>query len=219
MKKRLISFMLLITVISCVGFNTDYFKNLLTLISQAAKEVIYEETESCDEETTDSAVDRLEQELEKLDVRNFFEEESETESGKYSADFDDLAAYRRQQGMPVAGSIEDKHTAAKLIIGDNVYYGRNGHGKQNEVTSVFTVNPQTATHAEGDVFYQAKMDGNTNTTAVLIIDRYVCRACGFNGGIRSLAKQMGITDLTIVCPNHDPINFNPQVKPIPNPFK
>ena len=81
MKKRLISFMLLITVISCVGFNTDYFKNLLTLISQAAKEVIYEETESYDEETTDSAVDRLEQELEKLDVRNFFEDESETESG------------------------------------------------------------------------------------------------------------------------------------------
>ena len=81
MKKRLISFMLLITVISCVGFNTDYFKNLLTFISQAAKEVIYEETESYDEETTDSAVDRLEQELEKLDVRNFFEDESETESG------------------------------------------------------------------------------------------------------------------------------------------
>ena len=81
MKKRLISFMLLITVISCVGFNTDYFKNLLTLISQAAKEVIYEETESYDEETSDSAVDRLEQELQKLDVRNFFEDESETESG------------------------------------------------------------------------------------------------------------------------------------------
>lgn len=84
MKKRLISFMLLITVISCVGFNTDYFKNLLTLISQAAKEVIYEETERYDEETTDSAVDSLEQELEKLDVRNFFEDESETESGSSS---------------------------------------------------------------------------------------------------------------------------------------
>ena len=81
MKKRLISFMLLITVISCFGFNTDYFKNLLTLISQAAKEGIYEETERYDEETTDSAVDSLEQELEKLDVRNFFEDESETESG------------------------------------------------------------------------------------------------------------------------------------------
>ena len=81
MKKRLISFMLLITVISCVGFNTDYFKNLLTLISQAAKEVIYEETESYNEETSDSAVDRLEQELEKLDVRNLFEKECETETG------------------------------------------------------------------------------------------------------------------------------------------
>lgn len=76
--------------------------------------------------------------------------------GKYATDFDDLAAYRRQQGMPIAGSAEDKHTAAKLIIGDNVYYGRNGHGKQNKVTSVFTVNPQTATHAEGDVFIKLK---------------------------------------------------------------
>ena len=145
--------------------------------------------------------------------------EKDSKGGKYATDFDDLAAYRRQQGMPIAGSAEDKHTAAKLIIGDNVYYGRNGHGKQNKVTSVFTVNPQTATHAEGDVFYQAKMAGNTNTTAVLITDRCACRACGFNGGIRSLAKQMGITDLTIVSPSHDPINFNPQVKPIPNPFK
>ena len=101
MKKRLISFMLLITVISCFGFNTDYFKNLLTLISQAAKEVIYEETESYDEETTDSAVDRLEQELEKLDVRNFFEDESETESGS------ETGPYAYLEDEPTVGAGKD----------------------------------------------------------------------------------------------------------------
>ncbi len=149
----------------------------------------------------------------------FFASDEVYENSRYLNDFDDLATYRRKQGMPVAGSAEDKHTAAKLIIGDDVFYGRNGHGKQNEVASVFTVNPQTATHAEGDVFFQAKISGNKNTKAVLITDRCACRACGFNGGIRSLAKQMGITDLTIVSPEHAAINFNPQVKPNPNPFK
>ena len=107
MKKRLISFMLLITVISCFGFNTDYFKNLLTLISQAAKEVIYEETESYDEETTDSAVDRLEQELEKLDVRNFFEDESETESGS------ETGPYAYLEDEPTVGAGKDFTAAQK----------------------------------------------------------------------------------------------------------
>lgn len=107
MKKRLISFMLLITVISCFGFNTDYFKNLLTLISQAAKEVIYEQTESYDEETTDSAVDRLEQELEKLDVRNFFEDESETESGS------ETGPYAYLEDEPTVGAGKDFTAAQK----------------------------------------------------------------------------------------------------------
>lgn len=137
----------------------------------------------------------------------------------YSKDFEDLARYREEQGMPVAGSSGDKCTAGKLKIGDNEYYGRNGHGKHNEVKSIFTVNPQTATHAEGDLFYQAKMAGETSTSAILITDRRACRACGYNGGIRSMAKQMGITDLTIVSPGYEPIRFNPQEKPVPNPFK
>ena len=107
MKKRLISFMLLITVISCFGFNTDYFKNLLTLISQAAKEVIYEETERYDEETTDSAVDSLEQELEKLDVRNFFEDESETESGS------ETGPYAYLEDEPTVGAGKDFTAAQK----------------------------------------------------------------------------------------------------------
>jgi len=136
----------------------------------------------------------------------------------YETDFEDLAKYRESQGMPVAGSADDKHTAGKLIIDDNEYYGRNGHGQQAAVKDAFNANAQTATHAEGQVFYNAYTDGAQGTSATLITDRAACGACGYSGGIRSMAKQMGITDLTVVSPNNPPINFNPQVKPNPNPF-
>ncbi len=121
--------------------------------------------------------------------------------------------------MPTAGSINDNCTAAKLIIGDNEYYGKNGHGLHKKVKEQFKVNAQTATHAEGHVFYQAKIANVSNPVATLIIDRPACKSCGFYGGVRSLARQMGITDLTIIEPNNNIINFNPQVKPKPNPFK
>lgn len=125
MKKRLISFMLLITVISCIGFNIDYFKNLLTLISQAAKEVIYEETERYDEETTDSAVDSLEQELEKLDVRNFFEDESETESG--SSSVNDIVDIMKSGNMTADGRNiitqldENTKVIFRMDVGENAH--------------------------------------------------------------------------------------------------
>jgi cytidine deaminase len=134
MKKRLISFMLLITVISCAGFNTDYFKNLLTLISQAAKEVIYEETESYDEETTDSAADRLEQELEKLDVRNLFEKECETESGRITIPslqqmHDAVTQWARmEESLANSNRQLDKFNTATVVYDartGNYYYGMN----------------------------------------------------------------------------------------------
>ena len=134
MKKRLISFMLLITVISCSGFNTDYFKNLLTLISQAAKEVIYEETESYDEETTDSAADRLEQELEKLDVRNLFEKECETESGRITIPslqqmHDAVTQWARmEESLANSNRQLDKFNTATVVYDartGNYYYGMN----------------------------------------------------------------------------------------------
>ena len=134
MKKRLISFMLLITVISCFGFNTDYFKNLLTLISQAAKEVIYEETESYDEETTDSAADRLEQELEKLDVRNLFEKECETESGRITIPslqqmHDAVTQWARmEESLANSNRQLDKFNTATVVYDartGNYYYGMN----------------------------------------------------------------------------------------------
>ena len=145
MKKRLISFMLLITVTSCVGFNTDYFKNLLTLISQAAKEVIYEETESYDEETTDSAVDRLEQELEKLDVRNLFEKECETESGTATINPNDIRF--SQSSVNGASEIIDS-MKAKGWDGDPIDVVRMPDGN---LTTIDNTRVLAARYAEIDV--------------------------------------------------------------------
>ena len=120
--------------------------------------------------------------------------------------------------MPVAGSLQDDCTAAKLIIGGHEYYGKNGHGKQEQIKSIFTVNAQTVIHTEADVFYQAKKAGEESGMAILITDRRVCKSCGYYGEIRSMARQMGITNLVIVSPGYAPIKFNPQIKPMPNPF-
>ena len=145
MKKRLISFMLLITVTSCVRFNTDYFKNLLTLISQAAKEVIYEETESYDEETSDSAVDHLEQELEKLDVRNLFEKECETESGTATINPNDIRF--SQSSVNGASEIIDS-MKAKGWDGDPIDVVRMPDGN---LTTIDNTRVLAARYAEIDV--------------------------------------------------------------------
>src|SRR5439155_26863944 len=57
---------------------------------------------------------------------------------------DDLAAYRERQGMHAAVSPEDAHTAARLDIDGQSFYGRNGHGMDIDIRA----NAQTKTHAE-----------------------------------------------------------------------
>src|SRR5689334_21133321 len=55
-----------------------------------------------------------------------------TPSGSGGAQSDpakDLAAFRRREGMPVAGSPDDKHTASRLDIGGQQFYGKNAHGR------------------------------------------------------------------------------------------
>ena len=139
---------------------------------------------------------------------------------RYTQDFADLARYRHEQGMPIAGSKNDQDTAAKLIVDENnVYYGHNGGRTRNDVLTQFKrANAITPTHAEGDVLYQARLDIGTGKNATLVVDRYPCKACGYYGGIRSLAKQMEIESITVVTPSTPPITFNPQSRPQPNPF-
>ena len=80
--------------------------------------------------------------------------------------------------MPVLGSVDDHHTAAKLKIGGKNYYGKNSHGMQAAVKDSLHVNAQTVTHAEGQAFYNAYKDNVSDKCATLIVDRPPCRACG-----------------------------------------
>lgn len=109
----------------------------------------------------------------------------------------DLASLRRQLNLPAAGTeTKKKYTLSKLTIGDKSYYGVNAHG-----TKVFlAVNPISRTHAEGDVFNQARKDTLTSTTGILFVDRTMCVPCGVKGAVTSMARQIGLKKLVIIEP-------------------
>ena len=62
------------------------------------------------------------------------------------------------------------------------------------------VNAITRTHAEADAFQQAANASMRGGSATLYVDRALCIACGPNGGVVGLAKQLGVGELTIVTP-------------------
>jgi hypothetical protein len=111
--------------------------------------------------------------------------------------FAELAARRVELGLPPAGSANDSASVAKLEIGAEGFYGVNAHGQQ--VT--LRVNPISRTHAETEVFQKAYDANAADDTARLIVDRDLCKACGQNGAVKSLARQLGIKQLEVVTPS------------------
>ncbi len=109
----------------------------------------------------------------------------------------DLAQFRQELGPIPGGGQPNGGTLARLDIGGNSYYGINAHG--TEIT--LNVNAITETHAEADAFQQAANAGMTGDSATLYVDRELCGACGQNGGVNSMASQLGIKQLTIVTPS------------------
>ncbi|EGX6618227.1 hypothetical protein JE592_004432 [Salmonella enterica] len=106
--------------------------------------------------------------------------------------FDDLAKLRRDLGLkPGEG------TLARLDINGESFYGINAHGQP--VT--LKVNAITRTHAEADVFQQASNSGIKGGKATLYVDRDLCPACGRNGGVRGMARQLGLEEVTVITPS------------------
>src|SRR5690242_20474223 len=107
-----------------------------------------------------------------------------------------LAALRSDLGLQRA--IEGQRpTLAKLQIADTNFFGISAHGQ--EVT--LTVNPISASHAEADVFQQASLANVKADEATLYVDHELCLACGRNGAVQSMARQIGLKRLIVVTPN------------------
>lgn len=116
----------------------------------------------------------------------------------------ELAAERARRGLPAAGSAGDTSTTAMLRLRGENYFGVNS-SVQNPRTNVTLdrVNAQTRTHAEADVIQQglngtARMNGGR---AEMWVDRDLCRSCGQNGGMRSLARNLGVDELVVHSPS------------------
>jgi len=115
--------------------------------------------------------------------------------------FQELAEYRRQLGLPIAGSESDRATVAKLEIGGNGFFGISSGSNPNRRRITLTVNPISRTHAEADALQQAFDAGARGGRARLIVDRDLCRACGQNGGVKGMARQLELEELEVISPS------------------
>ena len=70
-------------------------------------------------------------------------------------DFQELADYREQLGLPPAGSETDRSTIAKLEIDGVTFFGINSSSNPTQRQITLRVNPISRTHAEADAFQQA----------------------------------------------------------------
>jgi RHS repeat-associated protein len=122
--------------------------------------------------------------------------------GRTTDPWKQLANYRARENMPVAGSAADEDTAARLAIGDRVFFGRNAPAQQGRPVTLKPLNAITRTHAEGDVFQQAADAGLLNQAkAVLHVDRDLCDSCGLYGGLGSLIRAIGLKELIVYTPS------------------
>ena len=115
-----------------------------------------------------------------------------------------LAAQRAARALPPAGAEGDASTVAMIRLRGQDYFGVNG-SVQNPRTTITLdrVNAQTRTHAEADAVQQA-LNGTAakrGGQAEMWVDRDLCRSCGPNGGMRSLARNLGVDELIVHTPS------------------
>ena len=111
---------------------------------------------------------------------------------------DDLTARRAAMGLGPPGP--GSPTLTRLDVdGQASLYGVSAHGRDVSLR----VNPISRTYAETDVMQQlADAGGAGGRPATLYVDHPtgLCGACGRSGAVRSMAGQVGISDLTVVTP-------------------
>lgn len=115
--------------------------------------------------------------------------------------FQELAKYRQELGLAIAGSEDDNATVAKLEIGGSSFFGISSGSNPNRRPITLKVNPISRTHAEADAFQQAFDAGIRGGRGRLIVDRDLCRACGQNGGVKGMARQLDLEEIEIISPS------------------
>ena len=115
--------------------------------------------------------------------------------------FQDLAEYRQELGLPIAGSESDRSTVAKLEIGERSFFGVNSSSNPNPRSITLKVNPISRSHAEADAMQQAFDARVRGGRGRLIVDRDLCRACGQNGGVKGMARQLDLEELEVISPS------------------
>jgi hypothetical protein len=118
--------------------------------------------------------------------------------------FDALKKRRQAMGLPPAGAEGDSATLAELDVGGQKFDGIN-RGLQDPKTpmTLQRVNAQTITHAEAEAVQNAVNAGakGTTDTAEMWVDRDPCGSCGKSGGLRSLARELGVKQLIVHSPS------------------
>ncbi len=102
----------------------------------------------------------------------------------------DLAKLRADLGIKAG-----EGTVARLDVGGKSFYGVNAHGQS---VAPLRVNAISTTHAEADAFAQAARAGAKGGAGKLFVDRALCPSCGTFGGVRSMARQLGLESLEVV---------------------
>lgn len=115
--------------------------------------------------------------------------------------FEELAKYRQLLGLPPAGSEDDRATIAKLEMGSSVFFGISAGSNPNRRKITLRVNRISATHAEADAFQQAFDAQLRGGRARLTVDRDLCKACGQNGGVKGMARQLDIEEIEVISPS------------------
>jgi hypothetical protein len=125
-------------------------------------------------------------------------------AAKVTAGFDSLAARRAELNLPAAGAANDTATLSRLEINGKSFDGINS-GLQNPKSGITLdrVNAQTKTHAEAEAVQRAVdagMQGQAKR-AEMWVDRDPCDSCGKYGGLRSLARNLGVDELVVHSPS------------------
>jgi len=120
-----------------------------------------------------------------------------------SARWESLEKRRTSQGQAPAGTPADEATFARLEIDGAAFDGVNS-GIQNPKTKITLerVNAQTKLHAEGEAVQKAIDAGKYGKAQVaeMWVDRPPCTSCGPKGGLRSLARNLGVKRLIVHYP-------------------